>query len=201
MIRLLPVLALLLPLGARADDFEASLAAIQESASKAKIQMAQVRVVPKRPAAPAAALPAASDADWAKIIAKVQKDGKFKQGGFLTPAKFTLEEKTGDEKADHETRAVQFLGAINDDEKFEAMGAIVVVMTYKLDPATGNFNAEQWMFEVDLYGQMTDMGHMTAVMTPDGKPAAPPTPDQTLKAGDPRLAQQFEAQIKFWAGK
>lgn len=202
MIRLLPVLALLLSVSVRADEFSSALGEIQETAAKAKIQMAQVRVVPKRGAsAPQAALPAASDADWAKIVAKVQKDGKFKQGGFLSPAKFTLEEKTGDEKADHEMRAVQFLGTINDDEKFEAMSAIVVVMTYKLDPATGNFAAEQWMFEVDLYGQMTDMGHMTAVMSPDGKPVAPPTPDQGLKPGDPRLQQQFEAQIKFWAGK
>lgn len=201
MIRLLPVFALLLPLAASAGEFEASLGDIQE---KAKIRMAQVRAVPKRPAqpvAPAAALPAASDADWAKVIAKVQKDGKFKQGGFLTPATFTLEEKTGDEKADHQQRVVRFMGGINDDEKFEAMGAVIVWMDYKLDPATGNFKAEQWIFEVDLYGQMTDMGHMTAVMTPDGKPTAPPVQDQTLKAGDPRLQPQFEAQVKFWAGK
>lgn len=199
MTRLLPVLALLIPMAVRADDFSSALGEIQE---KAKLHFAQVRAPKRAPANPVkpVPLPAAADADWAKIVEKVKKDGKYLPGGFLSPARFMLEDKTGDPKSDHQMRSVVFLGGVNDQGQFEAMGALVVWMDYKLDAATGNFNAEQWMFETDVYGQMTDMGRMTAVMKPDGKPAAPPVPEQ-LQPGDARIKTQFEAQVKFWAGK
>ncbi|UPT74612.1 MAG: hypothetical protein M0D55_02440 [Elusimicrobiota bacterium] len=198
MTRLPLALVLLLPLCARADDFSSALGDIQ---AKAALRMAQIRVVPKRPAqGPQANLPAASETEWAKVIEAVKKSGKFNAGNLFQPASFMLEDKTGDPKADHMLRVVSFLGELNDQGKFEAAGALIIWMDYKLDAATGNFNAEQWMFETDVYGQLKDVGHMTAVMGPNGRPVAPPVPEKLLP-GDARVKAKLDEQVSFWAGK
>ncbi|MBI5246698.1 MAG: hypothetical protein HY923_05915 [Elusimicrobia bacterium] len=153
-----------------------------------------------KPAVPQAApvAPSAPDAVWQKIVEAVKKDGKYKAGNIMMPGSFTLEDVAGDPKADHTKRTITFLGMLNDEEQFEAMGAMIVSMKHTLDSKTGNFNVDMWMFETDVYGEVTDSAHLTGQMTPDGKPAAPPTPDKPA-AGDPKIKTAYDAETKFWS--
>ena len=157
------------------------------------------RAKPKPPVAPVKpAAPAASEAAWQKIVELVQKDGKYKAGSMFMPASFTLEDVEGDPKADHVKRTIAFMGMLNDEEQFEPMGAMISYMKYTLDPKTGNFNVDQWLFETDVYGEVSDSAHLTGVMTPADKPAAPPTPDK-LPEGDPKIKTAYDAETKFWS--
>lgn len=153
--------------------------------------------VPAKPPVTPAAI-TAPDAAWKKIIELVKKDGMFKAGNPLSPSTFSIETSTGDPKADHSKRMIAFVGMLNDEEQFEAMGAMMMVMTFTLDAKTGNFNVDQWLFEIDLYGEVTDQAHMTGVMTPEGKPLAPPTPDK-VAAGDAKIKTAYDAETKFWS--
>ena len=197
-------LALLASLGTTASaqastdsDFASALGDIQAASTARIVQMRAIptRPKPQAPAAPAG--PAAPDAVWAKIVEAVKKDGKFAPGGMLAPSRFTLEEKTGDPKANHGAQAITFLGGINENEQFEAMGAVIVVMTYTLDPKTGTFAVEQWLFETDVYGQVVDVSHGTGSLGADGKPGGG-TRDAILLT-DPKVKAQFDAQLKYWS--
>lgn len=203
---MIPALALLAVVAAPAPaqnlsdaSFAASLGEIQAVAAAAKkVQFSLKPSGPKAKAPAAAAVgPVAADADWAKLIAAVKKDGKYAEGSLFAPARFSLEEKTGDPKAVHATQAVTFMGTLNDDDKFEAMGAVVAVTTFTPDPKTGGFTVEQWMFETDVYGQVTDVAHASGVVDKDGKRG--PGGEVPAKLDDPAVKAQFDAQVKFWA--
>lgn len=162
---------------------------------------AQLRALPQRPVPGAAAKPkgpVANDAVWQKVLETVKRDGKYKAGmGGFVPATFSIEDTNGDAKADHQTRGITFLGMINDDEKFEAMGGMMVFMDFKLDPKDGNFHVEQWLFEVDLYGEVQNAGHGVVITTADGKKISA-TPEK-LNPADPKVQAQYDSMLKYWA--
>jgi hypothetical protein len=94
-------------------------------------------------------------------------------------------------------QGITFLGLLNDDEQFEAMGAMFVIKEYKLDPKDGNFHIDQWMFETDVYGQVSDAAHGTVITTPAGKMVG--TTHDALLPTDPRIQAQYDAMLKHWA--
>lgn len=158
--------------------------------------IAQFKAKSQKPA-PAAKAPEANDAVWQKVLETVKRDGKFKPGSAIMPSAFSIEDTTGDPKADHAKHGVTFLGLLNDDEQFEAMGALFVVQEFKLDPKDGNWHIDQWMFETDVYGAVADAGHGTIVQTPDGKKVSA-TPEK-LNPADPKIQAQYDAMLKHWA--
>jgi hypothetical protein len=113
------------------------------------------------------------------------------------PGSFSLEDVVGDPKADHTVQNIIVLGLLNDDEKFEAMGAMLVITESKLDPKSGNWTLEQWGFETDIYGQVADIGQGTVVKTPDGKVVS--TSHATIDPADPKIKTRFDAMLKHWA--
>jgi len=155
---------------------------------------AQLKTRPQKPAA--AKPPEADDAVWAKVIETVKRDGKFKDGGGFMPSIFSIEDVSGDPKADHSMRGVSFVGGVNEEEQFEAMGALLVFQDFKLGK-DGNFQIDQWVFQTDVYGRVGNVGHGTVVQTPDGKVLST-TPDK-LSPGDPKIQAQFDALLKHWA--
>lgn len=179
---------------AAAQSDAAFAAALGEAPSFATI--AQFKAKPQRPA-PGPKAPAAEDAVWQKVLETVQKDGKYRDGNGFMPSSFSIEDSTGDPKADHVMQGVSFLGLINDEEKFEAMGAMFVIKTFKLDPKDGNWHIDQWMFETDVYGQVRDAAHGTVIQAPDGKIVG--TARDALNPADPRIQAQYDALLKHWA--
>lgn len=159
---------------------------------------AQLRAMPQRPTTSAKPkAPVANDAVWQKVLETIKRDGAYKAGGGFMPATFSIEDKTGDPKGDHQMRAITFLGALNDEEKFEAMGGMMVFMDFKLDPKDGNFHVEQWLFEVDVYGEVQNAGHGTVITTVDGKKISA-TPDK-IGPADPKVQAQYDSMLKYWA--
>lgn len=169
-------------------------AALGEAPSFAAI--AQFKERSQRPARGPKA-PAADDAVWQKVLQTVQKDGKYRDGGGFMPSSFSIEDSTGDPKAAHMMRGVSFLGLINDEEKFEAMGAMFVIKVFALDPKDGNWHIDQWMFETDVYGQVRDAAHGTVIQAPDGKIVG--TNRDALNPADPKIQAQYDALLKHWA--
>lgn len=160
--------------------------------------LAKAKAKPQKPSpAPAPKAPAANDAVWQKVLETVKRDGKYKPGAGPLPGAFTIDDSTGDPKAAHTEHGVAVLGLVNDEELFEAMGAVFVVKSYTLDPKDGNWRVDQWMFMTDIYGEAGDGGHVVVVQTPDGKTvSATPEP---LNPADPKIQAQFDAMLKHWA--
>lgn len=189
--------ALVVSLSVRAAaDGDAAFASALGAAPSGLATLALLKAKPQKPAA-APKAPAAGDAVWAKVLETVKRDGKFKSGGGFAPSVFSIEDKTGDPKADHAMRGVSFVGLINDEEQFQAMGALFVSQEFKLDPKDGNWRVDQWVFETDVYGQVSNAGHGTVVQTPDGKTVS--AVPEKLNPADPRIQAQFDALLKHWA--
>ena len=183
-------------LRASAQTSDAAFASAFEQAPGAAT-MARLWGKAQKPAAPAVKPPAAPGDIWAKIVEAVKKDGKFKAGEAPLPSDFTIEEVVGDPKADHTAQTVSFVGEINDDERFAALGAILVTREYKLDPKDGNFHVDQWMIMTDVYGQAISAMHANVVENSAGETVSM-TPDK-LTPGDPRLKAKFDAMLKHWS--
>lgn len=178
------------------DAFAASLAAgAAFTPSAALRQAAQKPALPANRAAKAPSI-AADEATWKKVLEEVKKDGKYTPET-LMPGSFALEETIGDPKGDHTERAITVLGALNDDEKFEPMGAVIAVSASKADAATGGSTVDVWMFQTDIYGEVQQAAHATVVLDKDGKPVSK-TADK-LTPGDPKIKAVFDAECAKWA--
>jgi len=179
------------------EAFNAAYGKVPTAATMAQLRAQPQRPAPPVPAAPAVKPPAAADDVWAKVIEKVKKDGRFTAGADPLPSDFTIEEVVGDEKADHASHVISFMGEINDDGLFEAMGALIVLRDYKIDPKDGNFRIDSWMFMTDVHGQVFNAVHMVSVETPAGEPVSN-TPEK-LSPADPRLQAQLDSMLKHWS--
>ena len=131
------------------------------------------------------------------MLETVKRDGVYKPGNGPLPSAFTIDDSTGDPKGAHVEQSVAFLGMINEEEQFEAMGAIFVVKSYTLDPKDGNWRVDQWMFMTDIYGEVGDGGHALVVQTPDGKTVS--AVPEKLSPSDPKIQTQLDAMLKHWA--
>ena len=200
-----PLLAVLVSLAvpAAADGDAAFAAALDGFVKSAAPIFAQQKELPKgkaaaKPAKPAAPAPLAADEKaWQKLIEAVKKDGKFKPGQLIMPATFTLEESTGDVKGDHVVRIVSFIGGINDDDEFEAEGAMLMSKTYTV-AADGSTTIEHWGIGTDVYGEVQDAGHGTMLQDKNGKIVSKDL-DKTLTPTDPRVKAQLDAIVGRWA--
>jgi hypothetical protein len=186
-----------LSLRASAQSGDAAFASAFAAAPSAAT-MSQLRAAPQRPApkAPAVKPPAAPDDVWAKIVETVKKDGKFKAGADPLPSDFTIEDVAGDPKAGHTASTVSFMGEINDDGLFEAMGALFLAREFKLD-ASGNWHIDQWMFMTDVHGEVFNAMHAVIVETPAGDNVS--SAPEKLTPADPRLKTQYDSMLKHWA--
>ncbi|MBI2789925.1 MAG: hypothetical protein HYX59_14720 [Elusimicrobia bacterium] len=175
---------------------DAAFATALQLGAPTAVQFAQAKAKPQKPA-PAPKAPVADDAVWQKVLETVKRDGVYKPGNGPLPGAFTIDDSSGDPKGARVERSVAVLGMINDDEQFEAMGAIFVVKSYTLDPKDGNFRVDQWMFMTDIYGEVGDGGHGLVIQTPDGKTVS--AVPEKLSPSDPRIQAQYDAMIKYWA--
>jgi len=191
---ILLLLALLAaPASAQTDaDFAASLS----QGAPTAVQFARIRAKPQKPAAPAPKAPAADEAVWAKVLETVKRDGKYKPGNFLMPGSFSIEDSTGDPKGDRSMRGISVLGMINEEEQFEPMGAMLVVMEFKVGK-DGNTTLDQWMFETDVYGEVGNAAHATVVKDPAGKTVS--GAPEKLNPADPKIQAQYDSMLKHWA--
>ena len=193
-----PLLVLLsaLPLRAVAQSDAAFASALGE-APAGIATLAQLKAKPQKPAAPTVKPPSAPDAVWQKVLEAVKNDGKYKPESGPMPGMFTIEDTVGDAKADHSMQGITVLGLLNDDEKFEAMGVMLILKDAKLDAKSGNMSVDQWAFEVDIYGEVGNAVHIVSIQTPDGKIVSS-TPEK-LNPADPKIQAQYDAMLKHWA--
>lgn len=176
-------------------QFDASIAA--EVTARIAAMRSAAQSAPK-PAPAKAAPPAAAEGDWKKILDGLKAKGKYKAGQPpFTPDRFVLDDVKGDKNADHAEDGATALGLVNDDGLFEAMGFVFLSEDWKKG-ADGNWNVDRWMFQTDVYGTVTDVGHMTAVLAPDQSVVSSGS-DKTLKAGDPRIDKKFTEITAHWA--
>lgn len=173
------------------DSFAAALGDIRAPLANA----AKSKAKPQIPAAPKA--PSAPDAVWQKVLEAVRNDGKYRPETDEMPGSFSLSEVAGDPKGDHIVREIAVLGMLNEDEQFQAMGAVFVVKSYKLDAKDGNWLIDQWLFQADIYGDVMNAGHGVVIQSPDGKTLSA-VPDQ-LDPADPKIQAQYDAMLKHWA--
>lgn len=187
--------ALLLPVRADAHlisdaDFASSLGKIDAPLKlMAQVKAKQKPALPKAPSAP--------EEVWDKVLETVKAHGKYKPGNGIMPDMFTIEDSTGDPKADHSAKTITVVGQLNDEEKFVAMGVVLMSEDYKLDAKDGNFRVEKWAVQADIYGQVMNAAHVNAVQNPAGEVVST-TPDK-LTPSDPRLKTQFDALLKYWS--
>ena len=173
-------------------DFTSAL----QKGAPSPAQFAKIKAKRQKPA-PAPKAPTADDAVWQKVLETVKRDGVYKPGAGPLPGAFTIDDSTGDPKGAHVEHSVAVLGMVNEEELFEAMGAIFVVKSYTIDPKDGNWRVDQWMFMTDIYGEVGDGGHGLVIQTPDGKTLSA-TPEK-LNPADPKIQAQFNAMLKHWA--
>jgi len=159
--------------------------------------MAQLKTKPQRPDAPAVKPPSASDAVWQKVLETVKNDGVYKPEAGQMPGMFTIEDSAGDVKANHTMQAISAVGLLNEEEKFELMGVMLIIQDFKLDAKSGNMTVDQWAFEVDVYGQVGNAVHVVVVKSPDGKTVSA-TPEK-LNPADPKIQAQYDTMLKHWA--
>lgn len=192
---ILLLLALLAaPASAQTDaDFAASLS----QGAPTAVQFARVKAKPQKPAAPAPKAPAADEAVWAKVLETVKRDGKYKPApNELMPSAFSIEESTGDPKGDRTMRAISVLGMINDEEQFEPMGAMLIVMEFKVGK-DGNTTLDQWMFQTDIYGEVGNAAHAVVVKDPSGNTVS--GAPEKLNPADPKIQAKYDSMLKHWA--
>ncbi len=197
--RALLVLAVIAFVIARASARTGSDAAFSSALTEGAplpAQFAALKAKPRKPAAPPAA-PSAPEAVWQKVLETVKRDAEYTPGAGPMPSAFSIEDSTGDPKGAHVKHAITVLGMINDEEQFEAMGAIIVFMESKLNAKDGNYHVEQWMFQTDIYGDVGDVGHGVIVKSPDGKPLG--STNSALDPADPKIQKQYDALLKHWA--
>ncbi|MCR4295488.1 MAG: hypothetical protein NUW21_08135 [Elusimicrobia bacterium] len=159
-------------------------------------QFSALKAKPQKPAAPAAP-PSAPEAVWQKVLETVKRDAEYAPGAGPMPSVFSIEDSTGDPKGAHVKHAISVLGMINDEEQFEAMGAIIVFIESKLDAKDGNYHVEQWIFQTDIYGDVGEAGHGVSIKSPDGKPLG--ATRSALDPADPKIQKQYDAMLKHWA--
>jgi hypothetical protein len=175
---------------------DAAFASSLQTGAPTAVQFAQVKAKPQKPA-PAPKAPVADDAVWQKVLETVKRDGVYKPGADPLPGVFAIDDSTGDPKGAHVEHSVAVVGVVNEEERFEAMGAIFVVKSYTLDPKDGNFRVDQWMFMTDIYGKVGDGGHVVAIQTPDGRTVS--AVPEKLNPSDPKIQTQYDAMLKHWA--
>lgn len=187
----LAVIAFLVVRASAQTGSDAAFAAALEQGAPTPAEFAQVKKRPQRPAAPKA-----DDAVWAQVLETVKRDGKYKPGNVFMPGSFSIEDSTGDPKGAHTMRAISVLGMLNEEEQFEAMGAMIGVMEFTLDP-NGNTVVDQWMFQTDVYGEVGEIAHGTMIKSPDGKPQG--STRATVDPAAPETKAQYDAMLKHWA--
>jgi hypothetical protein len=177
---------------------DAAFASALRTGAPSPAQFAEIKAKPQKPApAPQAKAPSAPDAVWAKVIETVKRDGKYKPGNPVTPGSFSIEDTIGDPKGDHSMHGISVLGMLNDEEKFEALGVLIVFMDFKLDPKDGNWHIEQWIFQTDIYGEVGESADGTITKGPDGKILG--TTHSARSPSDPKIQAQYDAMLKHWA--
>lgn len=192
--RAAPLLALLaaLPIRASAQSDAAFAAALGQIAAPLAAA-AKSKAKPQKPAAPKA--PSAPDAVWQKVLEAVRNDGTYTPQLGPMPGSFTLEDFTGDLKAEYAMQGVKFVGRLNKDGKFEAAGAVLVSNKASLSPKDGSFNIDHWIIMTDVYGQVAMANHATAVRTPAG--ITVPAAKSNLSSAE--VQAQYDAMLKHWA--
>lgn len=178
-----------------AAQTDAAFASALGEAPAGLATLARLKKKAQKPAAPKA--PTANDAVWQKVLEAVKTDGVYTPEAGRMPGTFSLEDVMGDPKANHTIQGITVGGLLNEEGQFQAIGAILIVSNFKLDPKDGNWRVEQWVFETDIYGQVANAGHGTAVQTPDGKVVSA-APDK-LNPADPKIQAQYDAMLKHWA--
>lgn len=176
---------------------DAAFAAALGSGAPTPAQFAQLKARPQKPAAPAPKALSADEAVWGKVLETVKRDGKYTPGNGLMPGSFSIEDSTGDKKAAFTMSGISVLGMVNDEEQFEAMGAMIVAMESKLDAADGNYHVDQWLFQTDIYGEVGEIAHGTIIKSPDGKIVG--TKRETVDPADPKTKAAYDAALKHWA--
>ena len=197
--RAAPLCVLLSALALRASaGSDASFAAALSEAPAGFATLAQLKAKPQKPAAPTIKPPSAPDAVWQKVLEIVRKEGTYKpEMPPIMPGSFSLEDVTGDAKAEHTKQVITVLGLLNDDEKFEPMGVMLILQDFKLNAKDGNMSVDQWAFEVDVYGEVGNAIHIVTLKAPDGKIIS--TTPEKLNPADPKIQAQYDAMLKHWA--
>lgn len=180
-----------------AAQSDAAFASSLSEAPAGLTAAAKLKAKPQKPAAPEVKGPSAPDAVWQKVLEALKTDGKYTPQAGQMPASFSLEDVVGDAKADHTVHNIIVLGLLNEEEQFQAMGAMLIITEFKLDAKSGNWNVEQWGFETDIYGQVADIGQGTVVKTPDGKVLS--TSHATIDPADPKIKTKYDSVLKHWA--
>ncbi len=193
----LAIVAFLVVRAAAQTGSDAAFASALEQGAPSFATMAQAKGRRQKPVTPAPKALSAPKDVWEKVLETVKTDGKYRPGNFLMPGSFSIEDSTGDPKTDSTMRRITVLGMINEEDQFEAMGAMIVAVEAKLDPTDGNLHVDNWMFSTDIYGEVGEIAHGTVIKSPDGKIVG--TKRETVDPADPKTKAQFDAMLKYWA--
>lgn len=167
-------------------------AAIQSAIGNLKRAQAEAAPPSEVPA------PTASESDLKKLLDAVKANGKYvpQNAAQRKPGTFTLEESSGDLKADHTSDSVQVAGILNQKRLFEAKMATIKSEDWKL-AEDGSLTGDVWMFMLDIQGSLGAVAHGTVHMKQDGTVIA--VDNDNLNPADPRIKTKLDAVVAHWA--
>lgn len=198
-----PTLAAALILAAAAAPAAAQLQmdAARDLVNSISVLKAQQAAAPKKAPsrAPAVQPPAPAEADWQKILDLLKAKGKYTPEQMpVKPGMFTLEDVAGPADGDHTEDKVTAMGALNDDEQFEVMAVVFASAEWKKN-ADGTWKLDQWLFETDVYGEVSTVLHIAGVLDADKKPVS--GGPEKLSTSDPRIPTKYKAVIAHWTAQ
>jgi hypothetical protein len=168
-------------------------AALARAAVLAGIARAKASAAAPRPSATP---PPAADDAWRKVIENLKRKGAYAAENPPIPATFGLEDRTGDDKAEHAVDRINAFGEIDEQGRFQA--EMVGISSEKWTRAAdGNWSVDTWIFEADVYGVLHDAAHLIRAATPDQAPVS--VKADKLVPRDPRIKAKYDEMTRHWA--
>jgi hypothetical protein len=146
-------------------------------------------------ASPRATAPKGAGADaWNAILAKAEAGGTYSPENEDIPATMGLQRVVGAAAADHVADYFNLWGGKDANGVFQAGSASFVSEDWRI--IDGDWNIDQWIFQLNMDGSIAQPTHNVLVETMDGQVLQ--DDGDPLPNTDPRIAQEYQSLITFW---
>ena len=139
----------------------------------------------------------APDKDWQAILAKIRNSGEYVEEDGIRPECFRLTDIRGSTTTDHIADYVSAWGFKDSEGVFQPGYASFVSEDWKLSATDKNWHFDQWVFEVNLYGEVAQFRHSMLVENDYGLVLKETTED--LDETSPVAKAKYAALIKHWS--
>ena len=140
----------------------------------------------------------APDKDWQAILTKLRNKGKYAAAYITMPARFQLADVRGPMSAAHTEDSVEIWGEADDAGVFHPQCVLFTSQDWMVDATNRNWHIDEWIYIVDLYGEITKVTHSMTVESADHQVLKSDEPE-VLDNASPAVQDKYKALIKFWS--